>query len=233
MPRLLIRYFKANRLRFISHLELAKTIERALRRSGLPAQFTAGFHPKPKLSYGPALSLGASSTCEYLIASLREEVPVEATLSKLNSAFPEGLRATAAEYIGEGAPSLGRAIELASYAVFASTSRQPTDLEVRTAIARLFKRNELVVEKKSGFKVVRRSEAVADVVGEAVKRGVELEFLLTIGRPDSVRPDSLASFILENLASSIEVVGIEIERTGLFALVDGRPVDLLEYYKSF
>ncbi len=232
MPRLLIKYSKGSRLRFISHLDLAKSIERALRRSGLPSEFTAGFHPKPKLSFGPALPLGASSTSEYLIASLREEVPPEAVLSKLNSSFPEGLRAIAAEYISEKAPSLGRAIELASYAVFASTSRQPTDPEVRASIAGLFERDELVVEKKSGFKAVRRSEAVVDVVGEAVEGGAEFEFLLTVGRPDSVRPDSLASLMLEGAGEKIEIVGVEIERTGLFASVDGKPVDLFAYYKA-
>ncbi|MCL5292908.1 MAG: TIGR03936 family radical SAM-associated protein [Actinobacteria bacterium] len=229
MSRLLIRYAKEGRVRFLSHLEVAKVLERALRRAAFPLAISGGYHPKPRLSYGPALSLGASSTSEYVVVFLEEEIPLELVKSKLSRELPEGLRLMDAEYIPDGAPSIGRIAKVASYDVFISTNRELTEKEVSASIAWLFKQDKLVVEKESGVKQVKRSEAVLDIAGEPVEGGVDFEFLLSVGGSESVRPDSLGALIVGNL--SIEITGVEIERTGLFALVDGRPVDVMEYYR--
>ncbi len=61
-----IRFAKHGKVRFTSHRDVARIWERALRRAGLPVAYSAGFTPRPKLSFGPALSTGYSSDAEYL-----------------------------------------------------------------------------------------------------------------------------------------------------------------------
>ena len=59
VQKLRIRYAKRGRLRFASHRDLARTLERALRRAQVPMAFSAGFSPHPKISYVGAAPTGA------------------------------------------------------------------------------------------------------------------------------------------------------------------------------
>ena len=66
VQRLRIRYAKRGRLRFVSHRDFARAFERALRRSGVPMAFSAGFSPHAKISYVGAAPTGSASEAEYL-----------------------------------------------------------------------------------------------------------------------------------------------------------------------
>ena len=77
---------------FISHLEFVRSITRALRRSGLPLLYTAGCHPRVKLSLSPALALGIESQFEYVDIELNREMAPGHILAQLNKFFPEGIK---------------------------------------------------------------------------------------------------------------------------------------------
>ncbi len=81
--------------KYISHLDLNRCMLRAIRRSGLPAWYTEGFHPHLYLMFPLALSLGTESICEVMDFRLTEALPPEEILQKLNAALPEGLHAFA------------------------------------------------------------------------------------------------------------------------------------------
>jgi radical SAM-linked protein len=61
-----IRFSKRGKVRFISHRDVARAFERAFRIEQLPLAFTEGFSPRPKVSFGLALSVGHESDAEYL-----------------------------------------------------------------------------------------------------------------------------------------------------------------------
>jgi len=63
--RLRAEFSKTGVFKYLSHLELVRLIERALRRAGVPVEFTEGFHPSPQISFGPALPVGVSGMKEY------------------------------------------------------------------------------------------------------------------------------------------------------------------------
>lgn len=88
-----IVFEKTGRMVYISHLDLNRCMLRAVRRSGLPAWYTEGFHPHMYLMFPLALSLGTESLCEVMDMRLTEEMPEEEILSRLNAVLPEGLRA--------------------------------------------------------------------------------------------------------------------------------------------
>ncbi len=88
-----IMFEKTGRARFISHLDLNRCMLRAIRRSGLPAWYTEGFHPHMYLMFPLALSLGTESLCEVMDIRLTEERPPEEILSRLNAVLPAGLHA--------------------------------------------------------------------------------------------------------------------------------------------
>ncbi len=83
---------KTGSAKYISHLDLNRCMQRAIRRSGLPAWYTEGFHPHMYLMFALALSLGAESLCETMDFRLTQEIPVEEVKERLNAAMPAGLR---------------------------------------------------------------------------------------------------------------------------------------------
>lgn len=86
-----IRYAKRGRLRFISHRDFARALERALRRAGAPVAFSAGFSPHPKISYVGAAPTGAASEAEYVEIGLAERVDPAALGAALDASLPPGL----------------------------------------------------------------------------------------------------------------------------------------------
>src|SRR4029077_7165483 len=88
-----IRFSKRGRVRFISHRDVARAFERAFRIEELPLAFTEGFSPRPKVSFGLALSVGHESEAEYLDVELTESVDVDALPERLTPALPEGMPA--------------------------------------------------------------------------------------------------------------------------------------------
>ncbi len=77
---------------FLSHLEFMRAITRALRRSGLPLQYTGGFHPRVKVSMGPALAVGKKSDSQYVAVFLTENIAPGEVMERLNKDFPEGIK---------------------------------------------------------------------------------------------------------------------------------------------
>ena len=71
--RLRVRYSKKGKVRFTSHRDVARIWERALRRVGLPMAYSQGFSPRPKMSFGLALSTGHESEAEFLELELSED----------------------------------------------------------------------------------------------------------------------------------------------------------------
>ncbi|MDE6086865.1 MAG: TIGR03936 family radical SAM-associated protein [Oscillospiraceae bacterium] len=88
-----ILFEKKQNMKYISHLDLNRCMTRCIRRSGLPAWYTEGFHPHLYLMFPLALSLGVESICEIMDFRLTEEIPESEILEKLNAVFPDGLRA--------------------------------------------------------------------------------------------------------------------------------------------
>jgi len=88
--RLRLRLAKENV--FLSHLEFVRAITRALRRSGLPLQYTGGFHPRVKLSLGPALAVGIKSDSQYVDVFLIERIAAEEVMERLNKSLPQGIK---------------------------------------------------------------------------------------------------------------------------------------------
>jgi radical SAM-linked protein len=84
-----IKWGRKGLTRFLSHLDNMRVLERSIRRATLPVEYSQGFHPHMKVSYGPPLPLGFSSEAEYLDLSL--ERPFMASMAtRLGEALPDG-----------------------------------------------------------------------------------------------------------------------------------------------
>jgi len=101
---LIVRYAKRGRMRFASHRDIARAVERGVRRAELPIAYSAGFTPHPKISYAGAAPTGAASEAEYLELSLTRACAVSEVRERLDAALPDGIDVIE---VMQAPPSLG------------------------------------------------------------------------------------------------------------------------------
>ncbi len=104
--RLRVRYGKFDSFRFLGHLETARVIHRAARRAELPICFSLGYHPLPRISFGPPLPLGIESSADFFDVSLYESMEPEEFVTRFNQTLPQQLRLFSAEELVGKTPSL-------------------------------------------------------------------------------------------------------------------------------
>jgi radical SAM-linked protein len=110
-----VRWSKVGQLVALSHLETMHALLRAVRRAGLPVAFSQGYHPKPRVSFGPALPVGVESRCEHLDLDLVGRAEAADVAARLERELPEGLRVLGAELVPAGAPSMVEATRFVHY----------------------------------------------------------------------------------------------------------------------
>jgi radical SAM-linked protein len=103
VARVRVRFAKRGRLRFLSHRDVARSVERAVRRAGIPVSHSHGFSPHPRLSWIGAAPTGAASEAEYLEIGLTRPVDPAELAAALDTALPDGLDVLAAA-VAEGTP---------------------------------------------------------------------------------------------------------------------------------
>jgi radical SAM-linked protein len=200
------RFSKLGKVRFTSHRDVARIWERALRRAGLPVAYTEGFSPRPKLSFGLALSTGYESLGEYLDISLRSEGPgadvdPEQLPALLDTALPAGMEVQAAVPLPAGAVSLQQAVTSCTWHLELS-GIDPS--RTRKAVERVLAAPEVVVTRE------RKGRTVEDDVRPAIvalrvldltplgvgrsrgRSGTQLEAELAT-QPRSLRPAELVT----------------------------------------
>ncbi len=91
VQRLRIRYAKRGRMRFASHRDVARAIERGVRKAGIPVAYSAGFSPHPRISYSGGAPTGAASEAEYLELAVTSHCDPDDVCRRLDAALPDGI----------------------------------------------------------------------------------------------------------------------------------------------
>ena len=138
---------KKGRARFISHLDLLRTMQRALKRSKIPVWYTQGFNPRIYMNFPLALSLGVESSVEMMDFEIVEQVPYEKMLEDINKVLPEGIR-----FISMAAPvSKNKEIAFAEYLIEFYKSGL-NGAEIGSKLDEMLSQDKIEVEKHSKSK---------------------------------------------------------------------------------
>jgi len=176
--RLRIAFSKHGKVRFTSHRDVARIWERALRRSGLPVAYSEGFNPRPKLSFGLALSTGHESDGEYLDVDLDPTriagLDIDGLAALLSAHLPAGLTATAVVVGDRRMPSLQQAVDSCTWRI---DVRGADPGEVQESIDRFLARDEVMVTRERKGKEVTddlRPGVLRLAVDSPIEEGVRL-----------------------------------------------------------
>ncbi len=162
MAQYICRYRKGEPLRWIGHLDLKRTLERALRRARLPLELTQGHNPHPKMSFGPPLPLGATGEAEIFSLHLTEALTAETLTERLRAELPAGLAIADVWTVpGYKKRETFGDINVADYRVVVATELSLAEVEAR--IRELLARGEIIVER--GGERPERAVEVAHELG--------------------------------------------------------------------
>jgi radical SAM-linked protein len=212
-----VRYAKQGRLRFVSHLDLLRTLPKVFRRAGVRLTYSEGFHPKPRLSFGPALAVGLESSAEYLDFESPEPQAAPDLLGRLNAAAPAGLRFLELRLLaGERAGS--EPVKRASYEARLTA---PPSTPALAALARAKAGEEIRIRR------TRKGETEDVALGPQLKDltwdgtgNVSMTLALDAGA--TLRPNE----VLQGLVGD-EARGASLRRSALWVERDGRMVSPL------
>jgi radical SAM-linked protein len=129
--RIRITYAKGQRLKYISHLDLTRTWERAFRRAGLPVAYSQGFNPRPRFQLAAALPVGVTGREELLDLWLTEPLLPSEVLSRLRPALPAGLDVSDVEEVERKAASLQSQLRAADYVVLVGSEEPVEAIQTR------------------------------------------------------------------------------------------------------
>jgi radical SAM-linked protein len=127
--RVQLLFQKTESMRYTSHLDLQRALERNFRRAELPLAYSQGYNPRPRIVLASPLPLGFTSLGEVAEAWLSETLPTDELISRLNQSAPPGLNFLSAEPIPDGTPKLPNRLQSAIYqASFEKTTGDLSDL---------------------------------------------------------------------------------------------------------
>ncbi|NBP91380.1 MAG: DUF2344 domain-containing protein [Actinobacteria bacterium] len=151
VQRIRIKYAKRGRLRFTSHRDFSRALERAVRRSRIPIAYSSGFTPHPRISYAGASPTGVASEAEYLEMALQDRVDLGEVLSQLDEALPMGLDVI--EIVEATTSDFAATLEASEWH-FAISGPEELLVQIPGAVAAFVQAEEVMVERmtKNGLR---------------------------------------------------------------------------------
>ena len=208
--RLRINFQKIGRLRFLSHLEIVRALERCVRRAGLPYAVSQGFNVHMRYAPGPALPVGTESLDEYFDVWLRDYVSPYQALVRLQAVCAGELPVKFVAYVDPRAKGLQATHIFEDYRmVLEASGLSLTELE--HCFEELIKGGELKTAHKGSEKVhdlrmtLRKLSCAQDK--ENANRFI-LDIALTSTEQGSIRPDALTKAALGTAGSCWEIVSV-------------------------
>ena len=131
--RLRVTFAKGEEVKYISHLDLMRLWERALRRAGVPLLYSKGYNPRPKISLAAPLAVGITGQREIMDVFLeRPLAPLDFTTA-IKRQLPVGITLIEVQEVYVTLPALQTLVQSTQYLASVDSSEETTDVEVRVA----------------------------------------------------------------------------------------------------
>jgi radical SAM-linked protein len=228
--RLILRYSKEERVKYISHLDLMRTLQRALRRAEIPVAFSQGFNPHPRLAFASALAVGMTSEGEYMDILLERDMEPKEFCDRMNMVLPIGIQMLEGIKVSDKMPSLMSIIERADYSIKIPSFDHsfPIDEMLKKFLAR----EEIIVEKKGkkGVRKINIRGMIHHIQGMMNERGnIILKARISTGSKENLKPDLLAQTFLEWAGLCIDnEEPMEVHRLNMYLFQGNRWITPLE-----
>ena len=206
MDNIRVFYNKIGRSKYISHLDINRCMQRALKRAHLDVWYTQGFNPHMYITFPMPTSLGFQSYCECMDFRLNEKIPFEEIKQRLNQVLPEGIEVTSVS-----TPIMKpETISEIEYALIISSKNVKSN-QLDTDFHNFFKKDTIVVDKKTkkgitSIDIKPHIKLMSTSVLDDKK--VKIRAIFTSGIMFSINPMLLLNALVSSLNYSVEVVDV-------------------------
>lgn len=227
-----LKFVKGNEVKYISHLDLMRVFQRALRRTGIPISYSSGFNPHQEISFGAPLSLGVTSDAEYVDLKLAEPMEVQEIKKRLNGSLPDGIRILEGMKLRKGYKSAMSVVTHARYRISIDIE-DITPEKLQKSIEGFIAQENIRVMKhqpKKGFELKEidiKPMIVSMKLIESKETMSVIDCLLLCGSRGNLKPDLLIE-AFKNF-TGYNIGGIKINREEVYGEKNGKLVDLMEY----
>ena len=225
---MMVVFEKGMALRHIGHLDLMRTIQRALRRSGLPIRYSNGFNPHIQLSFAAPLSVGVVGMREVMDVPIEGEYPAAEFLRILNEVLPACLQARSARAVSEEFPTLMALV--AGSRIRVELEASPEAERVVQMVPRFMQGGETITlrKTKSGENLCNIRPFVAEASVEPSPDGYTLRCLIVNQPSGSLKPAVLLQALCE--MAQVEHVDALAYRDAILARDESGALIALEEY---
>ena len=228
----LIKFSKGQNIKFIGHLDLMRTLQRMIRRSGIPAEYSRGFNPHINMSIAQPLSVGVYSCGEYMDLYLEQSISEKKVMEKLNNSAPSGIKILKVNKVkrveNRKVFKSMAAISAAEYLIGMQYNNAD---KLKENMDDLMNREHWYDLKKT-----KRGESRVDI--KTLVKKIDCTFengrlilnaLISCGSTENISPQLLVHFIQYNTENADKESFVEIMRKELYGQLDHALVPLSEY----
>ncbi len=228
LTKIRLKLSKGEEVKYISHLDLLRTFQRAIKRAGLPINYSQGFNPHPIMSFALPLSVGTTSETEYMEMELKREIKPEQVMDQLNEVLPKGIEIKKAEIVNNNSRKDFGLICMADYNAKIEL-KNDIHVDVKTELQKMLNTDEILIDKKTkkGMREINIIPLMHELdILKQDEKNIDLYLKLSAGSKANLKVD-LVLQALEKHIQGFEVDYAAIHRTELWIEKDGeilRPI---------
>lgn len=199
--RMLAVFEKGERIRHIGHLDIQRSVQRGLRRSGLPVAYSQGFNPHILITFASALSTGACGKREIMDVTMAEDVEAGEFVDRMNRAMPPEMQLSEARAVDNHHPSLMGALRAAEYDL--TIRDEAAGKTLADAIPDMMKKDSIPAMRKTKTKLaeVDIKPLILALSGE----GNHIRATLVLTEKESCKPQMLLEALKDQAGITGEV----------------------------
>ena len=228
--RYVIKFTKGEEIKFIGHLDLMRTIQRIIRRSGLPIQYSKGFNPHMALSIAQPLSVGVYSDGEYLDLVLTKALKEEEVINTLNEFAPPTIKFISAKgvEIVENVKRLPQAMALLDAARYTIKLKLDREEGITEAVNAMLNENEFNIVKKTkkGEKETDIKPLIKEFKYWVKDNELILNVLIATGSRENLSADLLVTYVKSKVSGINEDAFVNIKREEMYILKNNKLIPL-------
>ena len=218
--RYLIKFTKEENIKFISHLDVLKTIQKNIRRAELPIEYSKGFNPHMSTSIAQPLSVGVYSCGEYMDMVLDREMDEKEIIDRLNSTAPSGIKylsALAIPYV-EGEKKVPQAMAMIDAARYTIKVKYSDVSNLEKEMNELLSKEEWNTIKKSkkGEREVNLKSLIKELNFWIKDEALVLNTLISTGSREHLSADLLVKYIQENTSNALVDSFVAVKREEMY-----------------
>lgn len=188
MSNYVLKYSRGEEVKYISHLDFVRFIQRVVRRAELPMSFSKGFNPHPLMAVALPLSVGVTSDCEYMRIAFEGSMSGEYIRDELNKSMPSGFKVLEVWQNDNGELDFSR-LNRARYTVTAELEGA-----MLPDVEKFLAEDKIIIMKKS-----KSGEKEADIklhifslaAEETEDKCVKLTMCVSAGNSYNLKPDTV------------------------------------------